>query len=145
MDHNEIGPFLKIGIVIMALAIVLGVYVKKSHRSMVVEESQTYGIKSVRVLTHNDFEFVADDGSKIHGYLRGDSVPEAKPEIIRLMNSAIKGRIVVVGTRNGTAGEASVVDVFLTVKETGDICPKEMSLWEWLQQKKLAYQPAGKQ
>lgn len=116
--------------------LICGVYYKK-HRSPVVPTpvSQMSGLhvaKVMRLLPNENFEFILEDGSRIHARLRGDISPDSRDDVIRLMNNSKRGKIdVVCHHRDGTM----VVDVLLTQKDNS-----EVNLWDWLLQRNLTYQ-----
>lgn len=146
--NNNLGLITRVMALLLFAGVIGGVYLHKAHKPantvIAPVQSTERVVKAIRLLAQGDFEFVGSDGFRVHGYLRGEVSPEAKPEIVRLLNSAQKSRIIIAGTRNGPAGEQSVVEVFLTLKQSGESCLREVNLWEWLQQNKWSYLPQAK-
>lgn len=126
-------------LLLMGAMLIVGVYIYKAKRanapSSVEQISASvplgaYNLKSMRLLSDGALELIIKDtGVRIRGQLRGQVSPDAQDEIIRLLNSALKGRMVVL-----QSGPTCVVDVFLTLQTN------EVNLWDWLVQKKLTYQ-----
>ena len=143
--NSTTSLMLRIGALILGAAIVIAAYNHKaSHITDPVAitpekvPAQGFELGSARILVDGNFEFISKSGVRIRGRLRGGITPEAKSEIIRLLNSAEKGRIMVVEC----GVDICTVDVLLTIKqsENGVPCLKEVNLADWLQQNKLLYQ-----
>lgn len=129
----------KILILAFAALAIGGVYVYKMRKAPTAVEKVQVGdvlpVISIRILPAGDFEFIQKDGHRIHGKLRGDISPEGREEVIRLLNTSTQSKIVIVPGQV----DVCVVDVLLTVKDGGKWA-KELNLWDWLVQRKLAYQ-----
>lgn len=125
------------GVIVLMLAVAIGgIYVYKTKISSTTVQNQvSYVIKSVRFLSAGEFEFVLQDDTRMSGRLQGGVSPEAKDDLMTLLHSVERGRIVVLNCQH--AG-MSTVDVFLVVKG-GGIWSKEINLWDWLVQRKLSY------
>ena len=135
---------LRIGSLILGVAIIIAAYNYKAHIADCVTitpemvPAQGFDLRSARILEDGNFEFISKNGVRIRGCLRGGISPDAKSEIIRLLNSAEKAKIIIVECK----ADICIVDVLLMVKqsENGVPCQKEVNLAEWLQQNKLLYQ-----
>ena len=120
----------------MAIAIV-GAYVYKTKQSASpAQGGKNFAVQSIRMISVEEYEFVLQDNNRMRGKLRGGVSPEAKDEIIKLLNTVQRGRIEVVACQ---VGGPCIVELFLTAKD-GAEWAKDINLWDWLVQRKLAYQ-----
>lgn len=145
MNSKTTSLMLRIGSLLLGAAIIASIYhYKASHIAdpvVITPEKvplQGFYLSSVRILADGNFEFISKNGMRIRGRIRGNISPEAKSEIIRLLNSAEECKVMVLEC----GSDICTVDVLLKVKqiENGVPCLKEVNLAQWLQQNKLLYQ-----
>lgn len=87
-----------------------------------------FNLEYIKVITGNEFDIKLDNGQRIHAKLQITAVPEAKTQVIRLLNSSKNPQVIICGKKD----EFWLVDIILTTD-------RNISLTEWLQSNKLSW------
>lgn len=126
-------------IVVLSLALVFVYAAKTGHAPQIgfgiTEKLNSYKITGIEVLAGNEFSLTLIDGKRVHGFVKEKTVPEAKEQVIKFINSTSNPRAVLVKSMG--AGDW-LVELFFTVDSPDG--PLEVNLNNWLVENRLVFQ-----
>lgn len=96
--------------------------------------NKSYSVQTVNVLNGHEFDLQLANGKRIRGFLEVTAAPEAKKEVVRLLNNSRKPRVIL--KRRKDDGHWCIE---LLVQPQSEGWQREVNVADWLRANRLAY------
>lgn len=97
---------------------------------------RSYPVQSINVLQGHEYDLSLSNGIRIRAYLELDSTPEARKQVVRLLNRSAKPRVVLLKRKDRGHW---YVDLLVHPQDEEYGHGREVSISDWLRSKQLAY------